>query len=81
MGGERHCQRLRPAVEKVSLLFHLRDANDDNGQSARTQIATMNEKVISISEKAVFLHQISYHKYKHESRQKSRRIKLTYYKS
>ena len=41
MGCQRHCQRLRPAVEKV-VFFHLRDANDDSvNQSARTQIATM----------------------------------------
>ena len=33
MGSERHCQRLRPAVEKVSLYSHLRDANDDNVKS------------------------------------------------
>lgn len=30
MGCQRHCQRLRPAVEKVSFYFHLRDANGDN---------------------------------------------------
>ena len=42
MGCQRHCQRLRLAVEKVSFYFHLRDANDDSvNQSARTQIATM----------------------------------------
>ncbi len=41
MGCQRHCQRLRPAVEKV-VFFHLRDANDDSvNQSARTQMETM----------------------------------------
>ena len=36
--------------------------------------ATMNEKVISISEKAVFLHQITYHKYKNESHKKAEEL-------
>jgi len=40
-------------------------------QSARTQIATMNKNVTSISEKAVFLRKISCYKHKlHQAKEK-----------